>query len=61
MSELMAFIKEYGFPIVVCVYLLFQQSKQEEYYRQLITEMRKSIDALRDAVDDLNDYIKGGN
>lgn len=61
MAEFMGFIKEYGFPIAVCVYLLFQQSKQEEYYRQLITEMRKSIDALRDAVDDLNDYIKGGN
>lgn len=59
MAEFMAFIKEYGFPIAVCVYLLFQQTKQDEYYRQLITEMRKSIDALREAVDDLNDYIKG--
>lgn len=61
MAEFMGFVKEYGFPIAVCVYLLFQQAKQDDYYRTLISEMRKSIDALTDAVDDLTDYIKGGN
>lgn len=59
MTEFIQLIRDCGFPIACCAFLLMQQARQEEFYRTMLTEMRKSIDTLTDAVGDLTDYIKG--
>ncbi len=60
MDALLNFAQNFGFPAAICAYLLYQQAQQEKFYQALMTQMQKSIDCLRDSVDDLADYIRGG-
>ena len=59
MEIFIEFIQTCGFPIFCCVYLMIQQSKQDEFNRKQQEEMRKSIDRNTDAMNELRDYIRG--
>lgn len=50
-----------GFPSACCAFLLWQNSKRDEYYRKQQDELRKSIDNNTKAIAELCSFIKRGN
>ena len=67
MTELIQAISTVGFPIACCCFLLWQNSKQDEYHRKQQEELRKTIDGntksieeLGSIVRELSQMIKGG-
>lgn len=58
MNEVMQFISQVGFPIACCVFLMYQNAKQDDHFRQQQDELRKSIDNNTDAIKELARMIK---
>ena len=44
MNEVIQAVSTVGFPIACCCFLLWQNSKQDEYHRQQMEELRKTIE-----------------
>ena len=59
-------ISTVGFPIACCAFLLWQNSKQDEYHKESQEKLQKAIDnnsksiaALQTAITELTHYVKG--
>ena len=59
-------ISSVGFPIAICIYLLYQNAKQDEFNRKAQENIEKAIDnntktinKLQDAINKLTNYVKG--
>ena len=67
MTEFIQAISTVGFPIACCCFLLWQNSKQDQYNREQQEKLRATIDAntrsivqLGKIVEGLSEIIKGG-
>ena len=65
-NDIITAISTVGFPIACCCFLLWQNSKQDNYNREQMEKLRatidnntKSIDALHGVVQELAAMIKG--
>lgn len=65
-NDIITAISTVGFPIACCCFLLWQNSKQDNYNREQMDKLRatidnntKSIDALHGVVQELAAMIKG--
>lgn len=67
MTELIQAVSTVGFPIACCCFLLWQNSKQDQYNREQQEKLRdtidgntRSIEELGKIVQSLSEIIKGG-
>lgn len=67
MTELIQAVSTVGFPIACCCFLLWQNSKQDQYNREQQEKLRdtidgntRSIEELGKIVQNLSEIIKGG-
>ena len=67
MNEIIQAVSTVGFPIACCCFLLWQNSKQDNYnreqqekLRQTIDNNTRSIESLHGIVEELARMIKGG-
>lgn len=53
MNDNINLISTCGFPIACCIFLMWQNAKQDDYHRRQQDELRKSIDNNTDAIKEL--------
>lgn len=58
MQDIVNLISSCGFPIACCVFMLWQNSKQDDYFRSQQEELRKSIDNNTKTISELCLLIK---
>ena len=58
MNEIIQAVSTVGFPIACCCFLLWQNSKQDEYHRQQMEELRKTIEGCTKSNDELREKKK---
>jgi hypothetical protein len=67
MNEIVQAISTVGFPIAACCFLLWQNSKQDQYNREQQEKLRQTIDSNTESIKDLGKLIQklfamiGGN
>jgi hypothetical protein len=65
-KDIAEFIQNVGFPIAICCFLLFQNSKQDQYNREQNAKLQtaienntKTINKLQTAIAELCSTVKG--
>lgn len=58
MTEIIQAVSTVGFPIACCCFLLWQNSKQDEYHRQQMEELRKTIEGCTKSNDELRAFTE---
>lgn len=58
MTEFIQAISTVGFPIACCCFLLWQNSKQDEYHRKQQEELRKTIDNNTKTIEELASVVR---
>lgn len=57
-SEIIQAVSTVGFPIACCVFLLWQNSKQDEYHRAEQEKLRETIAQNTESIKQLAELIK---
>lgn len=67
MTEIIQAVSTVGFPIACCCFLLWQNSRQDEYHREQMEKLRETIKGNTDSINELGkvvqrlaEMIKGG-
>lgn len=58
MTDLIQAVSTVGFPIACCCFLLWQNSKQDEYHRKQQEELRKTIDNNTKSIEELGSIVR---
>lgn len=58
MTEIIQAVSTVGFPIACCCFLLWQNSKQDEYHRQQMEELRKTIEGCTRSNEELRTFTE---
>lgn len=58
MTEIIQAVSTVGFPIACCCFLLWQNSKQDQYHRQQQEELRKTIEGNTKSIEELSGIVK---
>lgn len=58
MNEVIQAVSTVGFPTACCCFLLWQNSKQDEYHRQQMEELRKTIESNTKSNDELRTFTE---
>lgn len=57
MNEVIQAISTVGFPIACCCFLLWQNSKQDEYHREQQEKLRETIDGNTKSIEELSKIV----
>ena len=60
MTEIVQAVSTVGFPIACCCFLLWQNSKQDQYHREQMEKLRGTIEENTRMIEKLAELIKGG-
>lgn len=58
MEDLVTIIQTLGFPIALCVYLLYDRNKADERHRDEIVTLQKAVESNTAAVNDTRTMIQ---
>lgn len=58
MTELIQAVSTVGFPIACCCFLLWQNSKQDQYNREQQEKLRATIDGNTKSIDELGKIVQ---
>lgn len=58
MNEIVSAISTVGFPIACCCFLLWQNSRQDEYHREQMEKLRQTIDSNTESIKELGKLIQ---
>ena len=58
MNEIVNAISTVGFPIALCVFLVWQNSKQDAYYRDVIEKLRETVERNTNSITELAQIMK---
>lgn len=58
MNELIQAVSTVGFPIACCCFLLWQNSKQDQYNREQQEKLRATIDNNTKSIESLSEVVK---
>lgn len=58
MQELIQAVSTVGFPIACCCFLLWQNSKQDQYNREQQQKLRETIDNNTRSIEGLQEIVK---
>ena len=59
MTEIVQAVSTVGFPIACCCFLLWQNSKQDQYHREQMEKLRGTIEENTRMIEKLAEMIKG--
>lgn len=59
MDKFFDFIQNVGFPIACCGFLIYDSVQREKAQAKLLSEMKDTIESMKDAIQELTFYIKG--
>ena len=59
MDKFFDFIQNVGFPIACCAFLIYDSVLREKAQRQILKDMKDTIESMKDAIQELTFYIKG--
>lgn len=57
MNEVIQAVSTVGFPIACCCFLLWQNSKQDEYHRVQQEKLRETIDGNTKSIEELSKIV----
>lgn len=57
MNEVIQAVSTVGFPIACCCFLLWQNSKQDEYHRAQQEKLRETIDGNTKSIEELSRIV----
>lgn len=58
MTELIQAVSTVGFPIACCCFLLWQNSKQDQYHREEMKKLRETINENTRIIDKLSKIVQ---
>ena len=58
MNDLVNAVSTVGFPIALCVFLVWQNAKQDNYYRDVIDRLRETVERNTHSITELAQIIK---
>lgn len=58
MNDLVNAVSTVGFPIALCVFLVWQNAKQDNYYRDVIDRLRETVERNTNSITELAQIIK---
>lgn len=58
MDVIMQAISTVGFPIAMCVYLIYSGKKRDEKYTQCIEDLRKTVENNTIVIQTIKDHLK---
>jgi hypothetical protein len=58
MNEVIQAISTVGFPIACCCFLLWQNSRQDEYHREQMEKLRETIKGNTDSITELGKLVQ---
>lgn len=58
MNELIQAVSTVGFPIACCCFLLWQNSKQDQYHREQMEKLRETISENTRIIDKLSKIVQ---
>ena len=58
MNDVINAISTVGFPIALCVFLVWQNSKQDSYYREMLDKLRETVERNTNSITELSQIIK---
>ena len=58
MNDIVNAVSTVGFPIALCVFLVWQNAKQDNYYRDVIEKLRETVERNTNSITELSQIIK---
>lgn len=58
MNEIINAVSTVGFPIALCVFLVWQNAQQDRYYRDIIEKLRETVERNTNSITELAQIIK---
>lgn len=58
MDVIMQAISTVGFPIAMCIYLIYSGKKRDEKYTQCIEDLRKTVENNTIVIQTIKDHLK---
>lgn len=58
MTEIIQAVSTVGFPIACCCFLLWQNSRQDEYHREQMEKLRETINENTRIIDKLSKIVQ---
>lgn len=58
LTQIGNFISQIGFPIACCIFLFYQQSKQNQYNKERDESLKESINSNTKAIQSLESLLK---
>lgn len=58
MNDVVNAVSTVGFPIALCVFLVWQNAQQDRYYRDIIEKLRETVERNTNSITELAQIIK---
>lgn len=58
MNEFAQIVSSIGFPIACCIFLLYQNAKQDNYHREEQEKLRQTLEKNTESINHLSELIK---
>lgn len=58
MNDVINAVSTVGFPIALCVFLVWQNAQQDRYYRDIIEKLRETVERNTNSITELAQIIK---
>lgn len=57
MNDVINAISTVGFPIALCVFLVWQNAKQDNYFREILDKLRETVERNTNSITELTHTI----
>lgn len=58
MTDIISAVSTVGFPVALCIFLVYQNAKQDTYYRDVIDKLRETVERNTNSITELSQIIK---
>ena len=58
MNDIANAVSTVGFPIALCVFLVWQNSQQDQYFREILDKLRETVERNTNSITELAQIIK---
>lgn len=58
MEDIINAVSTVGFPIALCVFLVWQNAKQDNYYREMLDKLRDTVERNTNSITELAQSIR---
>lgn len=58
MTDIISAVSTVGFPVALCIFLVYRNAKQDTYYRDVIDKLRETVERNTNSITELSQIIK---